>query len=117
MERWFIKTQSHPDAWQVPLEKTRYPREVPAFWELLGEARDILSVVKDRGYGIFTKNQNTIQVARNELRWAVEEEAYDVGKVNRTIHDMLKALRVSEEPKERALIKAYGMGEATENLD
>ena len=116
METWFGKLQSDPAAWYVPLEKTRYPKEVPAFWELLRQARAILSIVKDRGDTGVIENEHAIQVARNELKWAVEEEAYDFGKMNKTIHEAVEALRVSDRPEERALLKAYGMEGATESL-
>ena len=116
METWFRKMQSDPDAWCVPLEKTKYPKEVPTFWLLLRVAREILSLVKDRGDTSTIDTEHTIQVARNELKWAVEEEAYDFGKMNKTIVDMLEALRVSERPEEQALLKAYAKEEATETL-
>ena len=113
METWFSKVQSSADAWQVPLEKTRYPKEVPAFWELWREAREILSVVKDRGDSSTAEYEHKVQLARNELKWTVEEEAFEVAKMNKTIHDMLEALRLSESPEEQALLTTYGYGDAT----
>ena len=108
METWFSKVQSDPAAWQIPLEKTRYAKEVPVFWELMKEAREILSVVKDRGNTGTVEIEHRIQLARNELKWVVEQEAYDVGKLNRVIHEMVEALRMSENPEELALLKAHG---------
>ena len=116
METWFSKMQRDPNAWCVPLEKTKYPKEVPTFWRLLKVAREILSLVKDRGDTSTADNEHTIQLARNELRWAVQEEAYDFEKVNKTIFDMSDALRLSERPEEQALLKAYGNEEAIEAL-
>ena len=115
MEAWFSKL-TNPAAWSVPLEKTRYHTEVPAFWELLRMAQEILSLVEDRGDTSIVENEHTIQIARNELKWTVEEEAYDFEKMNRTIHDMVEALRVSERPEERALLKVFGINEARETL-
>lgn len=120
MNAWFDKVQSDPDAWQVPLEKTRYPKEVPLFWELLREAREMLSVIKDRGDSkILDVHERTIQLARNELKWAVEEEAYDRVKLSKTMHDMVKALQDPERPErpeEMALVKAYEKAMATGTL-
>lgn len=117
MEAWFSKL-TDPASWSLPLEKTRYHKEVPAFWELLGVARKILSLVEDRGDASTVENEITIQIARNELRWTAEEEAYDFVKMNQTIHDMVEALRVSERAEERALLEVFGMEveEATETL-
>lgn len=117
MEAWFSKL-TDPASWSLPLEKTRYHKEVPAFWELLGVARKILSLVEDRGDTSTIENDITIQLARNELRWTAEEEAYDFQKMNKTIHDMVDALRVSERPDERALLEVLGteVEEATETL-
>lgn len=117
MEAWFSKL-TDPASWSLPLEKTRYPKEVPVFWELLGVARKILSLVEDRGDTSTIEKEITIQLARNELRWTAEEEAYDFQKMNKTIHDMVDALRVSERPDERALLEVLGteVEEATETL-
>lgn len=117
MEAWFSKL-TDPASWSLPLEKTRYHKEVPAFWELLGVARKILSLVEDRGDTSIIENEITIQTARNELKWTAEEEAFDFEKMNQTIHDMVQALRVSERPDERALLEVFGIQieEATETL-
>ena len=108
METWFGKLQSAPAAWQVPLEKTRYPKEVPVFWELLREGREILSIVQDRGDTGTGEIEHGIQIARNELKWVVEEEAYDNWKLNRVIQELIEALRQSENPEELALLEVYG---------
>lgn len=117
MEAWFSKL-TDPASWSLPLEKTRYHKEVPAFWELLGVARKILSLVEDRGDTSIIENEIAIQTARNELKWTAEEEAFDFAKMNQTIHDMVQALRVSERPDERALLEVFGIQveEATETL-
>lgn len=97
MDTWFDKLQSDPDAWHVPWEQTRYPKEVAAFWDVLRQARELLSLVEHRDDVSAIEYRLITRVAMRELKWAVEEEAYDVRKVNRTLHDMLKALRVLEE--------------------
>ena len=111
METWFGKLQKDPAAWQVPLENTRYLNEVPVFWELLKQGRQILSVVRDRGDSGTAEIEHGIQLARNELKWTVEEEAYDIGKLNRVIREMVDALRLSEDPDELAVVKVYGKKE------
>ena len=113
MEAWFSKL-TDPAAWSVPLEKTRYPKEISAFWKHLRAARVLLSLVGDRSGTNILKNEHSIQLARNELKWAVEEEAYDVEKMNMTIHGMLHVLRTSERPEDQALLKAYEEEQATE---
>ena len=106
MEAWFSKL-TDPAAWSVPLAETRYPKEIPAFWKLLKTARVLLSLVKDGDDTNTLESERTVQLARNELAWAVEEEAYDFEKMNNTIHDLLYALRVSERPQGQAVLKAY----------
>ena len=115
MEAWFSRL-TDPAAWSVPLEKTRYPKEISAFWTHLRAARVLLSLVGDRGGHNVLKNEQSIQLARNELKWAVEEEAYDVEKMNGTIDGMLEALRLSERPGDQALLRAYEEGQGSEIL-
>lgn len=107
MEAWFSK-MTDPASWSLPLEKTRYHNEVPAFWQLLGVARKMLSLVEDRGDTGTVENEITIQIARNELRWTAEEEAFDFEKMNKSIHDLVDALSVSERLDERALLQVFG---------
>ena len=113
MEAWFSKL-TDPAAWTIPLEKTRYPKEITAFWKHLRAARVLLSYVGNRSGTNLLENEHSIQLARNELKWAVEEEAYDVEKMNTTIHGMLDALRVSERPEDQALLQAYEAEQAVE---
>ena len=115
MEAWFSKL-TDPAAWSLPLEKTRYPKEISAFWKHLRAAKVLLSFVGDRSGTNILANEHSIQLARNELKWAVEEEAYDVEKMNKTITSMLDALRVSERPEDQALLKAFEEQQATETL-
>ena len=115
MEAWFSKL-TDPAAWSVPLEKTKYPREISAFWKQLRAARVLLSLVKDRSDTSTILNDRDVQLARNELKWAVEEEAFDAEKMNKSIHGMLEALRVSDRPREQALLKTYEEQQATETL-
>ena len=113
MNAWFSKL-TDPAAWTVPLEKTRYPKEISAFWKNLRAARVLLSLVGDRGGTNLLKTEHSIQLARNELKWAVEEEAYDAEKMNMTTIGLLDALRMSERPEDQALLKAFQEEQATE---
>ena len=113
MEAWFSRL-TDPAAWALPLEKTRYPKEISTFWKHLRAAKVLLSFVGDRSGTNILTNEHSIQLARNELKWAVEEEAYDVEKMNKTITSMLDALRVSERPEDQALLKAFEEQQATE---
>ena len=115
MEAWFSKL-TDPAAWSLPLEKTRYPKEIPAFWKHLRAARMLLSFVGDRSGTNHFENENSIHLARNELKWTVEEEAYDVEKMKTTIQGMLDALRVSNRPEDQALLLAYREEQGTEIL-
>ena len=117
MDTWFRKLEGDPDSWHVPLEKTRYPKEISIFWGLVRQAKVILSLVRDRGDTSVIRNDHGIQLARNELRWTVEEEAYDSWKLDQTIHSMVEALRVSEDPEELALLQAYRKGEGLPGAD
>ena len=94
MDTWFGKLQDDPDAWNVPLEETRYPKEVAAFWDILNQAKETLSVVEHRDDFSAIEYRLVTRVAMQRLRRAVEEDPYDVRDVDRTLRDMLKALRV-----------------------
>lgn len=98
MDTWFGKLQDDPDAWSVPLKRTRYPEEVAAFWDTLGQAKETLSVVEHRDDFSAVEYRLITRLAMQRLKKAVDEEAYDVKQVNRTLHDMLKALRVFDGP-------------------
>ena len=106
MEAWFSRL-TDPAAWSVPLEKTRYPKEISAFWTHVRAARVLLSLIGDRGGNNVLENEQSIQLARDGLKWTVEEEAYDVEKMNGTIQGLLDALRLSDRPEDQALLKAY----------
>ena len=99
METWFGKLRDDPEAWNVPLERTRYPAEVAAFWDILGQAKEALSVVERRDDYTALDYRLVTRLAMRKLKWAIEEEAYDVKGVNTTLHDMLKTLQVFDGSK------------------
>lgn len=99
MDTWFGKLKSDPDKWNVPLENTRYPNEVAAFWDLVGQARDTLEGVERRDDFDAIEYRLITRVAMRELTWAVEEEPFDARNLNRTLQAMRKSLRVFDEPK------------------
>ena len=116
METWFNKIQNDLNAWHVPLEETRYPKDVPAFWALFKRAREILAIVKDRGDTSTGEEERLIQVARTELQWTVEEEAFDGVKLKRVMQEMMEALRSSDRAEEQALVTVFGKGDGDESL-
>ena len=99
---WIVKLDQQPDRWQVPLLKTKYPRELEAFWKSYKEAKDILDAVRVEPY-IQTGLDRDVQRARDELTWAIEELAYDAAHMKRCTEDMVQALRAAENPQVEAL--------------
>lgn len=98
MDTMFGKMKSDPSAWNVPLENTRYPEEVAAFWELYNQARDTLEGVEHRDDLDAIEYRWISRIAMRELKWAVEEEPYDARNLNRTLQTMVKALRGFDQP-------------------
>ena len=115
MEAWFSRL-TDPAAWSIPLGKTKYPKEISAFWKNLRAARVLLSFVGDRSGTNLLENEHSLQLARDELKRVVEEEAYDVEKMNATIQGMLDALRISGRSEDQALLRAYEEEQTTETL-
>ena len=72
ISQWFAKIEQQQDKWQVPLEKTRYPQEIEAFWRTYKEAKDILDTVHVRPETASGPDQD-VKRARDELgrlkRW------------------------------------------------
>lgn len=99
MDTWFGKLQDDPDAWNVPLEQTRYPTEVAAFWDLLAQAKGTLSVIEHRDDFSAIEYRLITRVAMRKLKWAIEEEAYDSEEMKRSLDEMLKALQVVDGPR------------------
>lgn len=95
MDEWFGKMKNQTQAWQVPIEQTRYPNEINDFWAVLKDARELLSTVDVR---IDTSDPINAAViaARDELKWAIEEEAFDTARVRKTASDMIQALEVAK---------------------
>ena len=112
METWFRKLDTKPAEWHRPWDQTRYPNEIPIFWHLVQQAKYLLSVVKDRGDSTMVdenenENEHGIQIARNELKWTVEEEAFDVTKMERVLRELMDKLGGSDGSAERK----YGVGQ------
>ena len=95
MSQWFVKIEQQPDTWQVPLEKTKYPKEIEAFWTTLKTAKDMLDTVHVRPNTQSGPDQ-AVKRARDELKWAIEELAYDAAHLKKCMADMMQALRAAE---------------------
>ena len=94
MSEWFAKIDQHPDEWQVPVEMTKYPKEIKVFWRTYKEATDMLDTVCIR---IATRLwPEDIKCAVGELKWAIEELAYDAEHLNKCMQEMAEALKVAE---------------------
>lgn len=74
MDHWFAKIEKEPDKWQLPLEKTKYPKAIEAFWKTYKEAKDLPDAVDVRPDGQSGPDQD-LDRARDELQWAIEELA------------------------------------------
>ena len=98
MQEWFTKTDQHPDKWQVPLEKTKYPKEIEAFWSTYREAKELLDAVRLRP-DIESGPTQEVKRAWDELQWAVEELAFDAAQLKKCIKDMASALEATKKPQ------------------
>lgn len=101
MSQWFAKIEQHPDKWQVPLEETKYPREIEAFWRTYKEGKDMLDTVPVRPESQSGPDQE-VKRARDELKWAVEELAFDAAHLKKCMDDMAQALKAADNPQVEA---------------
>lgn len=95
MTQWFAKIEEHPDEWQIPLEKTKYPKEIEAFWTTYKAAKDMLDTVHVEPDSQSGPDQD-VKRAKDELKWAIEELAYDATHVKKCMKDMTQALKAAE---------------------
>lgn len=95
MSRWFARMAEQPDEWQVPLEKTKYPKEIEAFWTTFKAAKDMLDTVHVKPDSQSGPDQD-VKRASDELKWAIEELAYDAAHVKKCMKDMGQALKAAE---------------------
>ena len=98
MAKWFADLEQNPGKWQVPLDKTKYPRAIEAFWKTYKEAKDMLDSVHVRPESQSGPDQEVIH-AREELNWAIEELAFDTAHVNKCMERMAQALSAAKEPQ------------------
>ena len=98
MAKWFADLEQNPDKWQVPLEKTKYPRAIEAFWKTYKEAKDMLDSVHVRPDSQSGPDQE-VKHAREELNWAIEELAYDAAHVKKCMTGMAQALSAAKAPQ------------------
>ena len=95
MTQWFAKIGERPDEWQVPLEKTKYPKEIEAFWKTYKTAKDMLDTLHVEPASQSGADQD-VKNAKGELKWAIEELAYDATHMRKCIKDMSQALKAAE---------------------
>lgn len=95
MSEWFAKIEKEPEKWQVPLEKTKYPKAIEAFWKTYEKSKGILDSVHVRPDSQSGPDQ-AVKWARDELKWAVEELAYDATWLKKCTEDMAQALTTAE---------------------
>lgn len=98
MTQWFAKIEQQPDKWQVPLEKTKYPREIEAFWKTYKKANDMLRTAHVRPDSQSGPDQE-VKRARDELKWAIEELAFDAAHMKKCMKDLVQALKAAESPQ------------------
>ena len=98
MSQWFAKIEQQPENWQVPVEKTKYPREIEAFWRTYKEGKDMLDTVPVRPESQSGPDQE-VKRARDELKWAVEELAFDAAHLKKCMDDMARALKTADKPQ------------------
>ena len=107
MSQWFAMIEQQPDEWQVPLDKTEYPKEIESFWRTYTEAKEMLDTVYVRP-AILSGQDRNVRRATDELKWAIEETAYDTEHLNKCIADITQALRAAENPQVAAGSSDHG---------
>ena len=109
MSQWFAKIEQHPDKWQVPFERTKYPKEITDFWKTFEEAKEMMNTVYVRNDTRLMLGQEVTH-AKDELKWAIEELAYDTKHLKKCMEYMARALRAAENPQVAANVDlpAYG---------
>lgn len=98
ISQWVEKIDQQPDKWQVPLQNTKYPREIEAFWKTYKEGKDMLDTVPVRPESESGPDQE-VKSARDELKWAVEELAFDEAHLKKCMGDMAHALKAADNPQ------------------
>ena len=98
MSLWLAKIEEQPKKWQVPLEKTKYPREIETFWDTYEESKKALADVRVRS-DIQVEQYQDVRSARDILKWAVEESAYDTAYLKTCMKDLARALKAAETPQ------------------
>ena len=98
MSLWLAKVEEQPDKWHVPLEKTKYPREIEAFWNTYRESKKALYAVRVRS-DIQLGPYQDVRSARDNLKWAIEESAYDIAYLKSCLKDLARALKAAEKPQ------------------
>ena len=95
MSEWFLEIDQHPDEWQVPLENTKYPREIDVFWSTYKKAKEMLESVYSR---LDTREwpDQEVKRAMDELKWAIEELAYDAEHLKKCMKEMAQALSAAD---------------------
>ena len=114
MAKWFVDLEQNPGKWQVPLEKTKYPKAIEAFWKTYKEAKDMLDSVPVRPESQSGPDQE-VKHAREELKWAIEELAYDAAHMNKCMKGMAQALSAAKEPQVVAGSGGYANQEPSES--
>ncbi len=101
MSQWFAKIEEQPDKWQVPLEKTKYPGEIAVFWRTYQEAKKMLDTVRVRS-DIEPRPYQEVRRARDSLKGAVEEVAYDAVYLETCMKDLALASKAAESLQDAA---------------
>ena len=47
MNKWMDIVDDHESIWSVPLNETGYPEEIAEYWDRLGKAENMESIVED----------------------------------------------------------------------
>lgn len=77
-----------------PHREDKVPEEIEAFWTMYKVAKDILDTVHVRPDSQSGLDQ-ALNPARDELKWAIEELAYDAAHLKDCMENMTQALRAA----------------------
>lgn len=85
-----------------PHREDKVPEEIEAFWTTYKVAKDILDTMHVRPDSQSGPDQAWNR-ARDELKWAIEELAYDAAHLKNYIEDMTQALRAADQQISRLM--------------
>ena len=104
MGSWLDKVENTPEQWAVPLENTTYLEDVREFWDIYGQAKDILNSANNTLSSCLDDVEVRVPVERayESLQTKTWEYADDLKSMQSLAESLADALHLAKD-QERAL--------------